>query len=125
MKILTKTLNSIIKLSSFGKENIDKPKTKIYGSNEKIGNGFFVGFGKCDIIPPKDINEHKYYIAGYDDNNPATAVLDYQTASALWIDNGITKMILVSVDVVGILNKDVLNIRKRLKSFAIKPVAKV
>ncbi|HHU83983.1 MAG TPA: hypothetical protein GXZ23_02275 [Clostridiales bacterium] len=120
MKILTKTLNSIIKLSSFGKENIDKPKTKIYGSNEKIGNGFFVGFGKCDIIPPKDINEHKYYIAGYDDNNPATAVLDYQTASALWIDNGITKMILVSVDVVGILNKDVLNIRKRLKSFCNK-----
>lgn len=85
------------------------------------GNIFTVGFGKCAIVP-EDIETKKYYIAGYGENNPARGVIDPQYTHAMWLDDnsGRGGVLLISLDVVGILNKDVNKIRVRLKEFSEK-----
>ncbi|MGN1315463.1 MAG: hypothetical protein ACI4VW_00160 [Acutalibacteraceae bacterium] len=80
---------------------------------------FTVGFHKKAVLPD-DIDTKKYYIAGYGENNPARGVIDPQYAHALWVDDnsGRGGILLISLDVVGLLNKDVLKIRGMLKDFS-------
>lgn len=80
---------------------------------------FTVGFHR-EVILPDDIDRKKYYIAGYGENNPARGVIDPQYAHAVWIDDnsGRGGILLVSLDVVGLLNKDVNKIRQLLKGFS-------
>lgn len=82
---------------------------------------FTVGFGKA-IMLPDDIDKKKYYIAGYGENNPARGVIDPQYAHALWLDDnsGRGGVLFISLDVVGLLNKDVSKIRELLKPFCEK-----
>ena len=84
----------------------------------KEGNIFSVGFGKC-VVLPDDIEKKKYYIAGYGENNPARGVIDPQYAHAMWIDDnsGRGGVLLISLDIVGLLNKDVNRIREKLGDF--------
>ncbi len=84
----------------------------------KQGNIFTVGFGKR-VILPEDIEKKKYYIAGYGENNPARGVIDPQYAHAMWIDDnsGRGGVLLISLDIVGLLNKDVNRIREKLGDF--------
>lgn len=84
----------------------------------KDGNMFTVGFSKR-VIMPDDIETKKYYIAGYGENNPARGVIDPQYAHALWIDDnsGRGGVLFISLDIVGLLNKDVNRIREKLKDF--------
>ena len=84
----------------------------------KDGNMFTVGFSKRVIIPD-DIETKKYYIAGYGENNPARGVIDPQYTHALWIDDnsGRGGVLFISLDIVGLLNKDVNRIREKLKDF--------
>ena len=88
---------------------IDKP------ASEK----FTVGFHR-EVILPDDIDKKKYYIAGYGENNPARGVIDPQYAHAVWIDDNSQRggILLISLDVVGLLNKDVNKIRDLLKGFS-------
>ena len=87
---------------------IDNPK----------GECFTVGFGKS-VLLPDDIETKKYYIAGYGENNPARGVIDPQYAHAVYLDDNSSRgaVLIVSLDVVGLLNKDVNIIREQLKDF--------
>ncbi len=79
---------------------------------------FTVGFGKAEMLP-KDILERRYYMAGYGPYKPITGVLDAPHAHAVWIDDnsGRGGIILVSLDCVGTLQKDVDIIRRHLSGF--------
>lgn len=117
MKTLPKILTGVIRLSALGK----KSDTCESGSvSESSGGRFYTaGFGKCEINPPHNIHKKKYYVAGYGENNPATGLLDVQTAHAVWLDDnsGLGGVLMISVDCVGIMNRDVRNIRFRLRKF--------
>ncbi|MBQ8227989.1 MAG: hypothetical protein IJZ88_03150 [Clostridia bacterium] len=81
----------------------------------KIKNGdcFTCGFAKS-VLTPEDIENGKYFIAGYDSNNPATGVLDDMFARAVYIDDntGSGGVVMCAVDAVGISRKDINRIRK-------------
>lgn len=80
---------------------------------------FVLGFSKESILP-HDIDKKKYYIAGYGENKPAKGVLDPPHTHAVWLDDlsGKGGIVLVSIDNVGMLNKDVNRLRERLHDFA-------
>lgn len=80
---------------------------------------FTVGYGKAEIMPAEDVVQHKYWIAGYRINNRCEGILDPMTAHAVWIDDNSGKggIVLVSVDCVGLLRKDVEAIKNRLSGF--------
>ena len=84
----------------------------------KPGKHWRVGFGKATLLP-EDFYEKTYYVAGYSENNPATGCLDAPHVHALWLDDctGRGALLLVSADAVGLLNADVLDIRKSLADF--------
>ncbi len=87
--------------------------------SEPAAEKFTIGFHK-EIMLPDDIDKKKYYIAGYGENNPAKGVIDPQYAHAVWIDDNTQRggILLISLDVVGLLNKDVNKIRELLKGFS-------
>lgn len=87
-------------------------------TKEASEEGFTAGFGKA-VMLPDDIKTKKYYIAGYGENNPAKGVIDPQYAHALWLDDNSGKggHLFISLDIVGLLNKDVNNLRNALGEF--------
>ncbi len=87
------------------------------------GGKWTAGFGARDILPEKEIgSSHKYYVAGYRINNPATGMLDPQTARAVWLDDnsGYGGVLFIAVDCVGLLSHDVAVIRRRLEPLCAK-----
>lgn len=82
---------------------------------------FTVGFAK-EVLLPDDIDTGVYYIAGYGENNPARGVIDPQYVHAVFLDDnsGRGGVLLVSIDAVGLLNKDVQTIRNMLSDFCEK-----
>ena len=83
-----------------------------------LSDRFTAGFGKA-IMLPDDVDKKNYYIAGYRDNNPAKGVIDPQYAHALWLDDNSGKggNLFISLDIVGLLRKDVETLRSALKDF--------
>lgn len=81
--------------------------------SSQSGEFFTCGFSKS-VLTPKDISSEKYFIAGYDSNNPAMNVLDDIYARAVYIDDntGSGGVVMCSVDAVGISRKDINRIRK-------------
>ena len=77
------------------------------------GEFFTCGFGK-EILTPDDVKDKKYFIAGYDSNNKAEAVLDDMFARAIYIDDnkGNGGIIICAIDAVGMSRKDINDIRK-------------
>ena len=53
---------------------------------DDAGKCFTCGFSKS-VLTPDDIKFRKYFIAGYDSNNPAHSVLDDMFARAVYIDD--------------------------------------
>lgn len=82
---------------------------------DKKGEYFTCGFGKA-VLTPDDAAEGKYFIAGYDSDNPATGVLDDMYARAVYLDDntGSGGVIMCAVDAVGISRKDINKIRKKV-----------
>ncbi|MBQ7100117.1 MAG: hypothetical protein IJN81_00680, partial [Clostridia bacterium] len=82
---------------------------------EKKGEFFTCGFGKA-VLTPADVASGKYFIAGYDSNNPATGVLDDMYARAVYLDDntGSGGVVMCAVDAVGISRKDINKIRERV-----------
>lgn len=82
------------------------------------GSVFSLGYAKASILP-NDVDKKKYYIAGYGENKPAKGVLDAPHTHAVWIDDlsGLGGIVLVSLDIVGMLNSDVNELRRRLNDF--------
>lgn len=121
--VVSKLLTGVIKthgkmsLKSHPLEALKDTKVDFL-SDAKAGK-FTVGFGK-EIMLPDDIDKKKYYIAGYGENNPARGVIDPQFAHAVWVDDnsGRGGVLLISLDIVGLLNKDVAKIRHMLADFS-------
>ena len=82
-----------------------------FSSNQ--GEHFTCGFSKA-VLTPEDADSGRYFIAGYDSNNPAKEVLDDMCARAVYIDDNTGRggAVLCSVDAVGISRKDINDIRK-------------
>lgn len=79
---------------------------------------FTAGFGNAVLLPP-DIDSAAYYIAGYSENNPAKGVIDPQTVSAMWLDDGSGRggVLFLSFDAVGLLHRDVNTLKGELSEF--------
>ncbi len=78
------------------------------------GESFNVGFAS---IPLEYGDMSEYYIAGYRGGRNPRGVLDPQQIKALWIDNGNTSALLITVDCVGLDGGTVSEIRASLASF--------
>ncbi len=80
---------------------------------DKAGKCFTCGFGKA-VLTPDDIASGKYFIAGYDSNNPATGVFDDIYARAVYLDDNTGRggVVMCAVDAVGISRHDINDIRK-------------
>ncbi len=75
---------------------------------------FCAGFARELLVPlPLD----SFYIAGYHNGQRPGGMLDDLYVSALWLDNGITSLLLLSVDCIGLSGETVGQIRSALKAF--------
>jgi len=72
--------------------------------------GWTMGFASMEIIPP----DEPLNIAGYNQGVKITGVLDYQRASAVWMDTGSDGVLLIGIDCVGLSSGTVAKIRKRI-----------
>lgn len=118
---VSKALNGIV---SLGQKRADRRAVPTIEDGrfdyvpEAKSEFFTAGFGKA-VMLPDDIDKRKYYIAGYGENNPAKGVIDPQYAHALWLDDnsGRGGMLFISLDAVGLLNKDVNALKAGLADF--------
>ena len=81
--------------------------------SDKEGSHFTCGFAKS-IVTPSDVKSNKYYIAGYDSNNPAEDVLDDMFARAVYLDDNSSRggIVMCCIDAVGLSRKDINDIRR-------------
>ncbi len=81
--------------------------------SQNPGSHFTCGFAKA-VLTPADIDTKKYYIAGYDSNNPAVGVADDMFARAFYVDDNTGRggAIICAVDAVGLSRKDINDIRR-------------
>ena len=89
------------------------------GMNTEIVKGervYTMGFGGVEIPLPEDSNQ-PLYIAGYNQGYTISGVLDLQRAQAVWLDDGRTSILLISIDCIGLGNETVAEIRARLQNF--------
>ncbi len=95
------------------------PESEFLYQKKAEADYFTAGFGKA-VMLPDDVKTKKYYIAGYGENNPAKGVIDPQYAHALWLDDnsGNGGHLFVSLDIVGLLNKDVNALKNALSEFS-------
>lgn len=95
------------------------PESEFLYQKKAEADYFTAGFGKA-VMLPDDVKTKKYYIAGYGENNPAKGVIDPQYAHALWLDDnsGNGGHLFVSLDIVGLLNKDVNALKNALSDFS-------
>ncbi len=116
-----KLLNAARRIAAFGAAPAAPlPEGEFSAPAKAPAEYFTAGFGKAPVLP-EDIDTAKYYIAGYRENNPARGVLDPQYAHALWLDDnsGRGGVLFVSLDAVGLLNKDVAALRAFLTDFRV------
>ena len=119
-KLASSALNGITRLA--GADYAETlPDGEFFYQKEVKSEYFTAGFGKA-VMLPDDVKTKKYYIAGYGENNPAKGVIDPQYAHALWLDDnsGNGGHLFVSLDIVGLLNKDVNALKKALSEFSEK-----
>ncbi len=76
---------------------------------------FSLGFASCELELEEDLTQ--YYIAGYKNGKHPEGILDLQKIKAVWIENGLTSILLISVDCIALDSKTVNDIRKGLKDF--------
>lgn len=81
--------------------------------SETAGENWTVGFSST-VLTPEDVSSDKYYIAGYNTNNPATGVLDDMLAKAVYIDDNTGRggVVICAIDCVGISRADINDIRQ-------------
>ena len=115
-KLINTALHSIV---SRGKAPLaEELPDGVFDRAETPGETFTAGFGRCPFLPD-DIEKKKYYIAGYGSYNPARGVIDPQYAIAVWLDDGTGRggHLFITLDVVGLLSKDVNALKAALGDF--------
>jgi hypothetical protein len=75
---------------------------------------FRVGFGRVNITPPVGPSHPPVWVAGFDQGRAATGVHDDLFVVATVLDDGHSRLGIVSVDSIGIFHDDVVRIRRRL-----------
>ncbi len=77
------------------------------------GESWTVGFAKS-VLTPDDISADKYYIAGYNTDNPAQDVLNDMYAKAAYLDDNTGRggVVICAIDSVGISRADINDIRQ-------------
>ncbi len=117
-KLATAALKGINRIGRYDYTD-NLPEPEFHYTKQASAEYFTAGFGKA-VMLPDDVKTKKYYIAGYGENNPAKGVIDPQYAHALWLDDnsGNGGHLFVSLDVVGLLNKDVNSLKKALGEFS-------
>ncbi|MEZ6141019.1 MAG: neutral/alkaline non-lysosomal ceramidase N-terminal domain-containing protein [Zavarzinella sp.] len=75
-----------------------------------------VGLAEVDVTPTIS-DQTPVYVAGFGMNRRANKVHDPIMARAIVLDDGTSKIALVSVDVVGLFHEFVLDVRKQLKGY--------
>lgn len=80
------------------------------------GYGWTMGFA-AEVIPIPGNSDQPLYIAGYNQGAEISGVLDMPRASAVWIEAGDEKTLLISVDCIALSSRTVGNIRTDLASF--------
>ena len=83
--------------------------------SDTAGEAWTVGFAR-EVLTPDDITDDKYYIAGYNTNNPALDVLDDMNAKAVYLDDNTGRggVVICAIDSVGISRADINDIRKKV-----------
>ena len=71
-----------------------------------------VGFAKVSITP--DVSKDTYWIAGFGKNRNATGVHDSLWARAMVLDDGQTRMAIVSIDAIGFGHDEVIRVREQI-----------
>lgn len=74
-----------------------------------------VGFGEVDVSPT--LGKKPVYLAGFGQDRKATKIHDPIMARAVAFSDGSRKIAFVSIDIVGLFNGNVENIRKKLPGF--------
>lgn len=87
-----------------------------FASPERTEAVYSAGFASVSLPVPTDSDE-PLYIAGYHSGWEITGVLDEQRAQAVWLDDGATSLLLISVDCIGLSSATVAEIRDRLGDF--------
>lgn len=77
---------------------------------------YSAGFGAAVLAVPQGSDE-PLYIAGYHSGWEISGVRDEQQARAIWLDDGLTSILLIAVDCVGLGSDTVAEIRQRLDGF--------
>ena len=101
---------------SYFTENEEADRYMLTGDKSftpRNGENFTCGFASS-VLTPDDVSTKKYFIAGYDSDNPAEGVLDDMFARSVYIDDNTGKggIVMCSVDAVGISRHDINLIRK-------------
>lgn len=73
-----------------------------------------VGFARVKINPDLSNPQHPVYVAGFGQNRKATAIHDDLWAIACVIDDGWSRLGIVSLDAIGFFHDDVVRVRRRL-----------
>ena len=73
-----------------------------------------VGFARVNINPDLSNPAEPVYLAGFSQNRIATAIHDDLRAVACVIDDGKTRLALVSLDAIGFFHDDVIAVRRQL-----------
>jgi hypothetical protein len=73
-----------------------------------------VGFARVRINPNLSDSKHPIYVAGFGQNRKATAIHDDLWAIACVIDDGWSRLAVVSLDSIGFFHDDVVRVRRRL-----------
>lgn len=125
MSVLTEMLNKTLQgVVNAGTRRAAKKEAPVLyeGTFERLKKApaacYTAGFGNAPVLPD-DIDTAMYYIAGYRENNPAKGVIDPQYVSALWLNDGSRRggVLFLAIDAVGLLNKDVKEMKRRLAAF--------
>jgi len=88
----------------------------LYGAEKQ----WHVGFAQANIVPP-DLESKTYYMGGWGEDKPVQGVFDPVWIRAIYLDPGQgQKVVLASVDHVGIRYNHIINIRKALEDLAQK-----
>jgi hypothetical protein len=72
------------------------------------------GFGRVKINPDLSDPKKPVYVAGFSQNRKATAIHDDLWAIAAVVDDGYSRLGMVSLDAIGFFNDDVVEVRRRL-----------
>lgn len=81
---------------------------------------YIVGFGSEDIVPD-NIDNHTYWMAGYNIGKKINGILDRPTVNAMWLGCGEKEgLLFLSCDLIGMTGADIRRLRRQLEPFCKK-----